>query len=50
MPDEVPPPRPTNPLRDYWDAVDAYYREVGMTDDDAYDDWRERVRKFREQR
>ncbi len=45
--DEQPPAPPKNALREYWDALDDYYRDIGMTDDDAHDDWRERVRKFR---
>ena len=36
--------RLANPVKDYWDALDAYYRSIGMTDDDAYDDFRERNR------
>ena len=39
-----PPRNPPNPLKDYWDALDAWYRSIGMTDDDAYDDFRERNR------
>lgn len=36
--------RTANPIKDYWDALDAWYRERHMTDDDAYDDFRERNR------
>lgn len=39
----APEPKP-NPLRDYWDALNDYYRERGFSDDAAYDDFRERTR------
>jgi hypothetical protein len=30
--------------REYWNAVEVYYRDRCLTDDDGVDDWKDRTR------